>query len=163
MPISKHEPSKPKDPLIAIIVSVLLMSVLTVYPLSYAVSGWRPLFMMMVVLFWVICQPIWCGIWFAFGVGVFLDLLTGAPLGLNALIFVVITFLVRFFTREKRIMTFFNLWVITLITVFAYLFLTWLVQIMAGVQFSFTRHWEPMITSILCWPFIYYMLKQWRT
>ena len=61
MLIAKLRSEKNRDPLIAIVLSVIICSVLIVYPLSYAVSGARPLFMLLVVLFWVMCQPTWCG------------------------------------------------------------------------------------------------------
>lgn len=51
MPIAKFRAAKKRDPLFPIIFSVIIASVLMVYPLSYALSGWRPLFMMMVMLF----------------------------------------------------------------------------------------------------------------
>ncbi len=73
--------NKNKDPLFPIIFSVIAASVLMVYPLSYTGSGWRPLFMLMVTLFWVLGQPTWCGIWFAFGTGLFADLLLDATFG----------------------------------------------------------------------------------
>ena len=50
----------------------------------------------MVMLFWVLCQPTWCGIWFAFATGILIDLLLDAPLGLNALSFIIIAFVARF-------------------------------------------------------------------
>lgn len=162
MPIASYKSHRPKDPFVAIIISVILASVLMVYPLSYAISGWRPTFMLMIMLFWVICQPTWCGVWFAFGTGIFVDLLLDAPLGMNALSFVLITFVSRFLTRERRIITFSNLWIITVFALLAHLCIVWLGQIMTGVQFSFARHWQPLLTSILVWPLIYYFLRRWR-
>ncbi|WP_374574838.1 rod shape-determining protein MreD [Acinetobacter sp.] len=162
MPIAKLRAVKQRDPLLPIILSVILASVLIVYPLSYALSGWRPLFMMLVMLFWVLCQPTWCGVWFAFGTGIFVDLLVDAPLGMNALSFVVLAFTARFLTRERRILTFGNLWAIASIAVLAHLFFAWMAQAMSGVHFSLARHWQPLLTSVLAWPVIYYMLKKWR-
>ncbi|MGE8558026.1 MULTISPECIES: rod shape-determining protein MreD [unclassified Acinetobacter] len=162
MRLAKLRAETNRDPLIAIIVSVIFCSVLMVYPLSYAVSGARPLFMLLLMLFWVMCQPTWCGIWFAFATGIFTDLLLDAPLGMNALSFVLITFIVRFLTRERRILTFGNLWVISFLVVLAHLFLTWVLQIMGGLQFSITRHWQPLLTSLLVFPVMYFMLKKWR-
>lgn len=151
-----------RDPLMAIIASVIFASILMVYPLSYDISGWRPLFMLLIMLFWVLCQPTWCGIWFAFGTGLFADLLLDAPLGMNALSFVLITFVSRFLTRERRILTFSNLWIICSLAVVAHLMIVWLSQVMSGIHFSFARHWQPLLTSILCWPLVYYFLKKWR-
>ena len=152
MPISKIGQTrlgqnKNKDPLFPIIFSVIAASVLMVYPLSYTGSGWRPLFMLMVTLFWVLGQPTWCGIWFAFGTGLFADLLLDAPLGMNAL---------------SRIMTFANLWVISAIAILAHLALIWVMQVMGGIQFPFARHWQPLLSSILLWPVLYYFLRKWR-
>jgi rod shape-determining protein MreD len=151
-----------RDPLFPIIFSVIAASVMMVYPLSYALSGWRPCFMFMVMLFWVMCQPTWCGVWFAFATGLFTDLLLDAPLGLNALAFVCITFIGRYLTRERRVMTFLNLWIITILSVTAYLTFTFIVLILSGTDFVFTRHWTPWLPSVLIWPVLYYMLKKWR-
>ena len=162
MPIAKLNRPTSRDPLFAIIISVIMASALMVYPLSYELSGWRPLFMLMITLFWVLCQPTWCGVWFAFGTGLFVDLLVDAPLGMNALSFVLIAFIARFLTRERRILTFSNLWVISEIAILAHLFFIWIAQVMSGVHFSFARHWQPLLSSVLVWPVIYYLLKKWR-
>lgn len=151
-----------KDPLFVMVFSIIICSVLMVYPLSYDVAGWRPQFMMMIMLFWVLCQPTWCGIWFAFTIGIFTDLLLGSPLGLNALSYVVIAFFTRYFIRERRVLTFGNLWVITAIAILAQLSFIILAQVMSGIHFSITRHWQPLLTSILAWPVLYYLLKRWR-
>ena len=162
MLLAKLRSENHRDPLIAIIVSVIICSVLLVYPLSYAVSGARPLFMLLVMLFWIMCQPTWCGIWFAFATGIFTDLLVDAPLGMNALTFVVITFVARFLTRERRILTFANLWVISFLAVLAHLLMTGMAQIMGGMQFSIARHWQPLLSSVLFFPVIYFFLRKWR-
>ena len=162
MPIAKLEARKSRDPLIAIIISVVFTSILMVYPLSYPVSGWRPLFMLSLMLFWVLCQPTWCGIWFAFGTGIFVDLLLDAPLGMNAISYVLIAFIARFLTRERRILTFSNVWIISILAVFAHVLFSWLVQVLAGVNFSFSRHWQPVLTTVLSFPLMYYVLRKWR-
>lgn len=162
MSLARLKNRRHRDPLIAIIMSVIFASIILVYPLSYSLSGWRPLFMLMTMLFWVMCQPSWCGVWFAFATGIFADLLLDAPLGMNALLFVLIAFVARYFTRERRVMTFFNLWVISIIAVFSYLFLTWLAQLFSPNNFSLARHWQPMLVSILSFPMLYYVLKKWR-
>lgn len=150
------------DPLIAIILSVIIGSVLVVYPLDYTLAGWRPLIMLMVTIFWILCQPTWCGVWFAFGVGLFSDLLLDAPLGLNALSYVIITFVIRYFIRERRVMTFANTWVIATLAFISHLIFILLAQVISDVHFSITRHWLPLISSIVLWPILYYCLKRWR-
>lgn len=162
MPLASSMEKRHRDPLIAIIVSVVIGSILMVYPLSYAIAGWRPLVMLLITLFWVLCQPTWCGVWFAFGIGIFTDLLLDAPLGMSALSFVVITFVARYLTREHRIMSFGKLWMIVFIAVTGHLIFTWLAFVIGGMHFSIARHWQPMLSSILLWPLFYYCLKAWR-
>ena len=82
---------------------------------------------------------------------------------MNALSFVLITFVARFLTRERRVMTFANLWVIASIAIVVHLALIWLLQVMAGIEFPFARHWQPVLSSILVWPVLYYLLRKWRS
>ncbi|WP_436872741.1 rod shape-determining protein MreD [Acinetobacter haemolyticus] len=163
MPIAKLSYSKSnKDPLLMIIISIVIASVLMVYPLAYELSGWRPAVMLMVMLFWILYQPVWCGIWFAFGMGIFADLLLDAPLGLNALSFVLICFATRYFIRERRILTFGNSWVIASIAIVMHITFLWMCQTITGMHFSLARHWQPLIMGVLAWPILYYCLHKWR-
>ena len=164
MLIAKKLPQEKKhrDPLLVIVISIVIASILMVYPLSYPIAGWRPLFMMLIMLFWVLCQPTWCGVWFAFSIGLFTDLLLGAPLGMNALSFVIIAFFSRYFIRERRVLTFSNLWIIASLAILAHLVILLFAQVMAGIHFSITRHWQPLLSSILFWPLQYYVLRKWR-
>lgn len=162
MALAKKENFQSRDPLIAIVISVILASVFMVYPVSYFLSGWRPTFMLLIMLFWVLCQPAWCGVWFAFLVGIFTDLLMEYPLGLNALSFVLIAFFTRYLTRERRVMTQNNLWVITSISIGFHLLLLWLLLVMTDNAIGFIRHWQALLSSVLIWPVVYWGLKKWR-
>lgn len=144
------------------VLSLVICSVLVVYPLSYDVAGWRPLIMLMVTLFWVLCQPTWCGVWFAFSIGLFTDLLLDAPLGLNALSYVLLTFSIRYFVRERRVMTFSNTWIIVGLGLLAHLLFILFAQVVSGMQLSITRHWLPLLSSMMLWPVLYYCLRKWR-
>lgn len=159
---AKYESPRKKDPLIFIVLSVVIGSILTIYPLAYDIAAWRPCFLMLIMLFWVLCQPTWCGVWFAFATGIFTDLLTDAPLGQNALAYILIAFITRYFVREKRVLTFLNLWLIALLVIIGYLLFMWVTQVMGGVNYPMMRRWPPVMSSVLIWPLIYYVLKKWR-
>lgn len=36
----------------------------------------------------------------------------------------------------------------------------WVTQTMGGIHFSIARHWQPLMTSILTWPVVYYCLAK---
>lgn len=164
MLIARKLPSQKqrKDPFLIIVISIAIASVLTVYPLSYPIAAWRPLFMLLIMLYWSLCQPTWCGIWFAFSLGLYTDLLLDAPLGMNALSYVLLVFVTRYLLREKRILTFSNLWIIATLAILAHLLFILIAQGMAGIHFSITRHWQPLLSSVLFWPVLYYLLRRWR-
>lgn len=159
---AKNSLSKNKDPLIVIIISVLIASVATIYPLPYDLAVWRPCFLMLVTLFWILCQTSWCGIWFAFATGIFTDLLIDAPLGQSALIYVLLTFSLRYFIREKRVLTFFMLWLITSLSIISYGLFLWGTQSAVHIHYPIMHRWPPILSSILAWPIIYMLLKKWR-
>lgn len=67
MLVANYRPEKPRDPFIWIVISILLASVLTVYPLAYDLSAWRPFIMLLVMLLGIVsADMVWrmvC-IWF---------------------------------------------------------------------------------------------------
>ncbi len=154
--------NKSRDPLTAIIVSILVASVLTIYPISYGLSAWRPSIMFLLMLYWMICQPSWCGVWFAFGMGFFTDLLLDAPLGLNALSFVSISFAIRYYTRDRSVMGFWNLWLVSAMALVVHLLWMWFGLSLVSTELNIPRHWQPLISSILLWPILFYSLRKWR-
>ena len=76
--------------------------------------------------------------------------------------FVLIAFFARFFTRERRIMTQTNLWMIAIIAIAFHLLLMWLLLVMAGNEMGILRHWQALLSSVLIWPVVYWSLKKWR-
>jgi len=149
------------DPMWAIPISLLIGSILTVYPLPHFLLAWRPDFMLLLVLFWVLLQPAWCGVWFTFFVGVLTDLLLDNIIGLHAFLFVVLLYAVRFLTRNKRMLTFFNLWGIAALVTFVYMVLYFLGQRLAGNVLPLW-YWASLLPSILIWPVLYAILQRWR-
>ncbi len=162
MPIHKILDYLRNDPLVVIILSVVVSSVLMVYPLLYSIAGWRPHFMFLITLFWVMCQPTWCGVWFSFAMGLFTDLLLGLPLGANALSFVILGFIARLLTREFAYIPFLFLWLISGVAVLFYVLVMWIGLSLADVPFVSSRHWQPLLSSIAVFPVIFWLLKRWR-
>lgn len=150
-----------RDPLMMIVVSLLLASVLTVYPVAYAWAAWRPLFMLLVMMFWLVYQPKWCGVWFAFSIGLSCDLLLDYPLGQHGLSFVLIAFLLRYLTRERRVLQPLLMWWFVLALSFLHVLLMFMLQKMFGEGVSLA-HWLPFLSTVLVWPVVYNLLKRWR-
>jgi rod shape-determining protein MreD len=118
--------------------------------------------MLMVMLFWVLCQPVWCGMWFAFSMGLACDLMIDSPLGQHAFSFVLIAFAARYVAQNRRVLTFLNLWVIAAIASFLHLLVLFVLQKITGMALSFA-HWSPWLSSVLLWPMLVLLLGRWRT
>jgi rod shape-determining protein MreD len=149
------------DAMLPIPISIAVGTLLIAYPVAPALNIWRPEIMLLIVLYWVMHQPKWCGVWFAFLTGITTDLMLDSHLGLHAFVFVLLTFSARYLTRNRRVLTYTSLWIIASIVVFMDLVLFFLYQRMTGnaVQLWF---WSPLLPSILMWPVICFLLKRWK-
>lgn len=153
---------QPKDPLWAILFSLVVASVGTVYPVPYDMVGWRPLFSLIIMLFWVLCQPVWCGMWFAFALGLATDLMLDSALGQHAFSFVIIAFAARYVAQNRRVLTFVNLWLIAIAAISLHLLLMFVLQKITGLDVVIT-HWRPWLPSVVLWPMVVFILGRWRT
>jgi len=116
----------------------------------------------MVSLFWVMYQPRWCGVWFAFFVGLACDVMVDTQLGQQAFSFVVVAFAVRYVVQNRRVLTFSNAWVLVALGVFLHLLLMFVLQKLSGQMLSL-HHWLAWLPTVLMWPMLVYSLKRWRT
>jgi rod shape-determining protein MreD len=115
--------------------------------------------MLMVMLFWVLCQPTWCGVWFAF-VWVFLPIYCLMHLWFKCAEFCRDYFWARYFIRERRV---------SLLEFMDYcdscdfglVIFVWVTQVMAGINYPVMRHWQPLISSVLL-GLCLLLFKKWR-
>ncbi len=152
---------QPTEPLWAIAISLIMGSLLTVYPVPYGWANLRPNIMLLLMLFWVLCQPRWCGVTFAFFMGLAVDLMQDSPLGLNAFCFVCVGFITRFLTQNKRVLTFLNLWILAAMACAGYLLLSFIMYKIMGQNLSLA-HWWPFLSTLLIWPLVFLSLARWR-
>ena len=76
-----------------ILFTFLLAALLQVIPLPEILDPGRPMWITMVLVYWVIALPHRVGVFWAFGVGLFQDVLTGTVLGQHALSLAVVAWL----------------------------------------------------------------------
>jgi len=81
--------------LIAIILSFVVASSLNVYPLSPNMATLRPMALIMVLIFWLLFQPRYVGIFTAFTIGLIADLLMDTRLGQQAFAAVVVALIIK--------------------------------------------------------------------
>ena len=73
-----------RSPALALLLSLIAGLLLSVLPLPEQLAAWRPEWVTLLLIFWVMHAPNWVGVWIALFVGILLDILLATPVGLHA-------------------------------------------------------------------------------
>lgn len=152
--------SRRSNPWIALPVSFFLAFVLAILPLPQSISYWRPEFVTMVLLFWVLNAPNVVGVWFAFFIGLLLDVLFATPFGVNALVLSLLAWLSRL---SWRWVTVFSVWQtsgLVLGLVFVGLLVKRVLLGIVAVAPDSLLYWLPALSSALVWPTVMVSLRR---
>lgn len=152
---SEHPPSKI---LIAIILSFVVASSPNVYPLSPTMATLRPMFMVMVLIFWLLFQPRYVGIFTAFTVGIVADLLMDTHLGQQAFAAVVMVLALRICSMQIKHLTTLNAWFLATIGLIVFQLSLWILQLINQSLFA-AQSGLSLLMSILSWPLILLVLR----
>lgn len=145
--------------MIVIALTLLSAFVLTILPLPKWIVWWRPMWVFMVLLFWMIMEPDYVGVGVSFIVGLWVDLLLGTLLGQHALLFSIVAYFALTFQIQIRN---FPLWQQTIVVLslgFLILLLQCLVLGIIG-QSTNGRYWLPVLSTALFWPWLYFLLRE---
>ena len=153
-------PAPQANLLVAIILSFLVALILSVYPLPMDMRWWRPEFVLVVAIYWILFMPLTVSFTLLCLLGLFQDLLEGVPFGQHSLGLVIVAYIcilsyqrVRNFSLPRQ-----SAWVFVLVGI-AQLTDNW-VQGMAGQPLSGIQFLYPAITSALLWPLCTWWLSK---
>lgn len=137
----------------------LIGLLLSVWPTLPFMEIFRPLWLALLLAFWTLHLPHKIGMTTAFVLGLAEDVLYGTLLGQNALVLVLITFLVLSLQQRLRM---FPMWqqslVILVIFGLAQLVQLWLSALTGNRQPTLALVW-PAVISALLWPWISFALR----
>lgn len=149
-----------RNPFLALPVSLFLAFVLAVLPLPPGLSYWRPEFVTIVLVFWVLNAPNLVGIWFAFFVGLLLDVLFATPFGVHALVLSLVAWLSRL---SWRWITVFSVWQTSGLMLGLVLVSLVVKRLLLGIVAAPSDsllYWLPALTSALVWPSVMVSLRR---
>lgn len=149
-----------RQPWVALPLSFFVAFVLAVLPLPQVLAYYRPEFVTMVLIFWVLNAPSIIGIWAGFFLGLLLDVLFATPFGVHALVLATVAWMVRL---SWRWVTVFSLWQtsgLVLVVVFASLILKRIVMGVVGTPPDSLLYWLPAVGSALLWPTVMVLLRR---
>lgn len=145
--------------LIAIVLSFIVASSLNVYPLSPSMATLRPAIMIMVLVFWLLFQPRYVGIFTAFTIGLIADLLMDTHLGQQAFAAVMVAFVIKVSSIYVRQLNSVSAWLIATLGLIVFQLSLWVLQILTQNVFV-GQSVLSLLMSIISWPLILLGLRR---
>lgn len=145
---------------ILIVVGTLIVGfVLSQVPLPDTLAWWRPEWVAMIVIYWVMALPHRFGIGMAWLAGLALDVLKGSLLGMNALALTIVAFITLILHKRLRM---FPVWqqammVLVLVGINQLVF-RW-IQSFSGESGQGLVILLPAVMSALIWPWVFVVLR----
>jgi rod shape-determining protein MreD len=146
-----------------ILLTILLAGILGMAPLPVWLEMWRPEWMALVVIYWVIALPNRVGLISAWCVGFFVDVLEGTLLGLNAIALTLIAYAALTLYQRLRMFTPLQQCITVLMLVGVQQ------QLIFWVLTATSQNTPPNLTfifsalsSALVWPLVFVLLRSWR-
>lgn len=140
-----------------IVLTFVVASMLNVYPLTFMVAHYRPMMLILVLLFWAIYQPRYVGIGSAFLVGFAADLLLDTHLGHQAFCAVVAVFSIQVLTIYAKKPNLVSAWILSIAALSVYRVFLWVFQSFGQAGFGLTGFFS-YLTSILLFPVVWRLL-----
>ena len=142
-----------------ILLSLLVALILSALPLPEVAQAWRPEWVVLVLLYWIVALPERIGMGVAWLMGIMLDVLEGSLLGLNALALTVVAYFSLLLYRRVRMFS----WLQQALFVFALVALNQILcHWVKGILGSSTQTLMfllPAIISALLWPWVFVLLR----
>ncbi len=142
--------------------TLLLALLLAVMPLPAEVKLFRPDWPLLVLSYWVLALPHRASIGTAFVMGFLVDVMVGTVLGVNALGYSVVTFIVAAnYLKIRNFSILQQALLIGMLLALYHLVLFWLSHFLTGVYFRAAYLW-PVLTGMLVWPYVFLFLRRMR-
>lgn len=146
--------------LFSVYLTLLIALLCQLYPWVGQGIIFRPAFMLVVLLFWLLRAPNLCNVGTAWVAGLLIDLATGSLLGQHALSFTITAYIAL--TYQRRLVLF-NGWqlagyVLALFIIERIVIL--LLKVFAGDENPGLQYFWPVVTGLLLWQFMILMFGE---
>lgn len=151
--------SEPPSGYWVILLTVLVAAILAVVPLGRSLAWWRPEWFLLVLVYWTIALPHRVGLVTAVAVGLFVDVIDGAPIGQHMLSLGLVVTLARLLYQRLRVFTLAQqATVIFILAGIHQLIGHWLLGVQ-GIRIEGFAFLLPALSSALLWPPVMLVLR----
>ena len=153
--------AKARSPFFALIWSVTAALLMSILPLPDMLQPWRPEWLTLVLLFWVMHAPNWVGLWFGMTMGLLLDILLASPLGMHASALVVVIYVARMTQRWSGVFSVRQTTALVFLLILLGRLMTYAQLALRGEQPADLSFFLPTLASALIWPTVLLSLRRW--
>lgn len=137
-----------------LVFSLVVAFVLTVVPLPDAMMHWRPAWVALTVIYWVVAQPHRFGVVSAWVTGLLLDVLVNNTLGQNALALAVIAYTTYVLHMRIRVFPLWQQCLSVLVLVGIYMLVNLMIMRAVYTGATTAMYWVPALVSAFMWPWV---------
>lgn len=142
-----------------IYVSFLVALMLSALPLPEELQWWRPEWVLLVLLYWIVALPTRVGLGTAWVMGILLDVLEGSLLGLNALALTIVAYIMVLVYQRVRMFSWVQQAVFVFLLVALDQFIAHWVKGILGVSSQSLMFLVPALVSAVLWPVLFMLLR----
>jgi rod shape-determining protein MreD len=144
---------------LAVSLSLVVAIILTLLPMPDWTVWFRPAWVLMVLMYWVIMYPYRVNVGTAWFVGILMDVLNGTLLGEHALALTLVAYFVARMHSQLRMYPLIQqaLWVFMFVLL--YQFILFCVQGFIGELPKTWWYWSSSATSMLLWPWVFTIMR----
>lgn len=147
---------------IAIFITLFIALILALLPMPDWTIWLRPAWVLMVLIYWTMTVPYQLNIGIAWIMGLIVDLLNGTLLGEHALAFTIVIYFVTRMHMRLRMYHLLQQSISVLIFVLLYQFILYCIQGFIGELPNSHLFWLSSITSMLLWPWLFILMRDFR-
>lgn len=142
--------------------SLFVALLLTIIPLPTWAIWFRPLWVLMVLIYWALALEDSVSVGIAWLVGIFLDILQGTIFAEHALAMCCCVFIAIKLRRKLRLFPMWQQAFIVFLISFFYQLVIYSIQAMINQPIESIWYWLPVLTSGLLWPWVFIVLRDFR-
>ena len=144
----------------AILASMLFAFALTLVPLPESLLAWKPQWVALTLVHWVLMQPRKSSIAMAWFAGLLLDALYGSSLGQHALGLTVVVFITMRLRLRINVFTLSHQLTVLLVALGVYLLINLWVLGFTGNSPTAWLYWLSLAGSLIIWPIYHWLLSR---
>lgn len=146
----------------SIYLTILLALLLTILPLPAIIDPYRPDWLTLVIVYWVIALPHRVNVGTAWIAGLLLDILMGSTLGVRALALAIMAYVAAMqFQKVRNLSVWQQAVVVGIISLLGQLTVFWAEHLFAVVTMNYRMFWSCLSTTLL-WPWVFLSLRKLR-